>query len=224
MLGEASDFIASHMVRTNGKTIAADLFVELTIAALKRLVGQQRGAIDRTRLCNLASAAGFVESLWSSAGIASFVGPRTVCHHDEIAAKVAAISATAASFIKAHGVHVYSATSSSSTSQLFAEAPKGFATPDSAFDDAQRYVYDQQRRYRRAHDPGAADAAAAAATADDDANVGAAVDDDDNDDDDDDDDDDDQWPSRDPIELRDENDNDNNDDNDNDEFDDDIFK
>lgn len=227
VVGEASDFIASHMVRTNGKTIAADLFVELTIAALKRLVGQQRGVIDRNRLCDLASSAGFVESLWSSSGIARLVGPRTIGHHDDIAAKVAAIAATTASLIKMHGIHVYSGATSSSASDWFTKAPKGFETPDRALDDAQRYVYEQQRRYRRVRDP-------AAAAVDNDAIVATADDDNDNDDDDDDDGDDDaegddddvdadgQWLSRDPIELRDGNDNDTNGDDNN--FDDDIFQ
>ena len=124
----------------------------------------------------------------SASGIATLVGPRTIGHHDDIAVtKVVAIAATAASLIKTHVIHVYSATTSSSASDWFTKAPKGFETSDSALDDAQRYVYEQQQHYRRVLDP-AADAV------DDDAN-GAAADDDN--DDDDEDDDDDQTSSRD---------------------------
>ena len=147
--GDATACAASMFVDTGGaKFVAADLFVELTIASVKKLMGKPRGPQNVEFLARLSCAAGVLDSLRSSQAAQSFLGEKQRGRNTGVRSKFKEMLNQAPNIVDRHQLVLFSLAPHAGGSKAPLAAPRGFGSPNEPFDSASRVVRTTLRHLR----------------------------------------------------------------------------
>ena len=129
--GEAATCVASMFVDTGGaKFVAIDLFVELSIASVKRLIGKQRGKLDVDHMAKLPCVAGVLESLRDSDAGRRFLGDKTRGRNNGVKSKFQEILSKARDIVARRQLDLFSSAPHVNSSTSPRAPPRGFETAD----------------------------------------------------------------------------------------------